>query len=145
MSTHCDSSLDLITSANRGRDGKKSAVRWFAKVAALADGSVAAHSRPNGTVGVARVQRSQLQYTRPCDCEKEHLLLERGAIEPQYRVRVIRVIFDPFAECLSTPQQRCKSGNSGAAALGQFLTRALHHRTNLFDHLVGAGDGRAGK
>ena len=31
---------------------------------------------------------------------------------------VIRVIFDPFAECLLNPRQRCRSGNSGAAALG---------------------------
>jgi hypothetical protein len=87
MPIHSGFSFDLSTSTRepRGMDGGKSAVRRFAEIAVHAYGSVAAHS-PERNFGAA--QRSRSQSTRPCDCEREHLLTQ-GDLERQCRVRVI--------------------------------------------------------
>src|SRR5215831_12764098 len=89
MPIHSGFSFDLSTSTRepRGMDGGKSAVRWYAEIAVHAYGSVAAHS-PERNFGAA--QRSRSQSTRPCDCEREHLLT-RGDLERQCRVRVCAV------------------------------------------------------
>src|SRR5690348_1844442 len=68
-------------------DGGKSAVRWFAEIAVRAYGSVPAHSSERN-FGAARLQRSRLQSTRPCDCKREHLLTQvnRTAMTGQVRL-----------------------------------------------------------
>src|SRR5215472_12264045 len=101
MPIHSGFSFDLSTSTRepRGMDGGKSAVRRFAEIAVHAYGSVAAHS-PERNFGAA--QRSRSQSTRPCDCEREHLLTQ-GDLERQCRVRVILDGSDrscpPFPRC----------------------------------------------